>query len=820
MDVRAKIIFVFKIFYTKNERKKVLYFLQRSQKINIVIIFFFSKIHLNLFLLSKTKMGRKCKISRRRKYSSRPAHQHRVIKTKHEKMNNHMVVSSNESNTLEAEKNVPVCSSAVDTEEHGEKIEKKIERKNNKNWEEQQQQRFAIAFVYSNLLSAPPPRDWYGRDGSIVWTIDYLGLHPNTYKTVREVFFQLSNQASLFRKVRGRNKNLLIPPGSVEEQIVADRLEEGCSISLTTTFVNQYREQAGKIHVSEWCVYNSFHFLKPVISSLKKRKQGNLDENSPWAKARNNWTKQLCLRFDVCAPRDLFPFPEEIPKPFSADFLRDKKVKIQQVVFWDETHKKVHIGKGSSRNQDEIRFPRDNNGKLDLKNGTYKKESEYLQVKYPEEVRLSLGVAQVELLDGFIQGKRAKPFVYSAKVLMSIDDFQSEIEKEIKRVRNLQGAGAPWYQNKRNGRIWESESLALLNGCGGKTRELLEKKNITSILHLKRMDDATLVSLKEGFLTVKKLRKLKALANASLPGAPPSDLVVNHTLSQNPYKSLYEENWSEKILLSKHMKKFVCITHLIEHIYQESERLMQGTKYQDNWYFYHDALTLMTSNSSITWMKENNYYDRWLLPAEINKGTRYYGRPVGNSPEMMPLDCTLNNDVDLEVQFHIAVTSSVCDADDRKFSLATPSRGTSAYLRVWENVPCSRRIIEDTNKFLKHIKVISDHKGCAVAGLGNRKGHRHQATQTFKKRGGRRVKKEPKVRWVHEDAKHAIADRIESSILLHQSDVTVEQQQDEGNVGVAVAAALNEEIMQAANDSTEVSSIFSTRPCEDWEEII
>ena len=55
-------------------------------------------------------------------------------------------------------------------------------------------------------------------------------------------------------------------------------------------------------------------------------------------------------------------------------------------------------------------------------------------------------------------------------------------------------------------------------------------------------------------------------------------------------------------------------------------------------------------------------------------------------------------------------------------NLLTPKRGTSAYRQVvWEQVPSSRRIIEDTNKFLNAIKVISDHEGRAVAGLGTRK---------------------------------------------------------------------------------------------------
>ena len=95
----------------------------------------------------------------------------------------------------------------------------------------------------------------------------------------------------------------------------------------------------------------------------------------------------------------------------------------------------------------------------------YRDKSEYLQVKYPEEVRLSLGVSQVKLLDGSIEGRWAKPFVYSAKVLLSIADYEVEIQKEIKRVRGLKGTGPPWCVNSRNGQIWGSDSVMLLKGC-------------------------------------------------------------------------------------------------------------------------------------------------------------------------------------------------------------------------------------------------------------------------------------------------------------------------------------------------------------------
>ena len=78
---------------------------------------------------------------------------------------------------------------------------------------------------------------------------------------------------------------------------------------------------------------------------------------------------------------------------------------------------------------------------------------------------------------------------------------------------------------------------------------------------------------------------------------------------------------------------------------------MKGTKYEGNWIFYHDALSFLTAKETKKWMTETIFEDKsiiskWLIPInDVNKGTTYHNRPVGNSPECIPLDNCLNNDV-------------------------------------------------------------------------------------------------------------------------------------------------------------------------------
>ena len=201
-----------------------------------------------------------------------------------------------------------------------------------------------------------------------------------------------------------------------------------------------------------------------------------------------------------------------------------------------------------------------------------------------------------------------------------------------------------------------------------------------------------------------------------------------------------------------------------------------------------------------------------MLPLGINKNTAFFGRPVGNSPELMPMDATLNKDVDDGVRYHVALTYNLAHDDPKKFSLSTPKRGSSAYLRVWEQCPPSNRIIEDTDKFLKALTKISNANGVAITDVP-RKGHRHDAGSiSLKKRGGVRMKREEaKVRWVHEDARQSRVSSIQSSIRIHsdapKEEKRLKKMEDDNGVFDSEKEIMN---------FFDAEKIISTRPCQDW----
>ena len=84
-------------------------------------------------------------------------------------------------------------------------------------------------------------------------------------------------------------------------------------------------------------------------------------------------------------------------------------------------------------------------------------------------------------------------------------------------------------------------------------------------------------------------------------------LPKNHKLHNNPYKPLFCYNWRDGILKSSALKIHACITDIVSHIYEETKRVMKGTIYEDSWYFYHDALSLITSVTCKIGCKRRDY---------------------------------------------------------------------------------------------------------------------------------------------------------------------------------------------------------------------
>ncbi|KAG9416880.1 hypothetical protein AC1031_001272 [Aphanomyces cochlioides] len=445
----------------------------------------------------------------------------------------------------------------------------------------------------------------------------------------------------------------------------------------------------------------------------------------------------------------------ECPPEFDPDNV--SKIDVAQLVFWDETHKQVKIGQyGACGSKRQVTVRRDINGAVDVQHGSFSAPRSFLKTKYPGESRFSFGCAVVEQ-HGEIHGVRCKPFVYTGRWIRTIEEYDRLLRDEIDRVKCLSSDSSKWITGKRSplDGFFENDKLCCLPKIGHSTMLKLVQAQIHTISDLARVEGDNLSKVSDASgISVSRLQQLIKLSKSANPGSFVSKL-VDHRRANNPYLSLYGTNWRKYIERSTNLKAHVCITSLIEHIMAESAACMRGTKFEESSLFVHDALSQMTCKSTIEWMKSQNYYARWLLPeCELNKGTVYEGRPIGNSPELMPWDCSLNKDVDDSFHLHRVMTLALPSDSPYKFCSSTPGRLDSAYMRLIEAVPTSDRIITDVKKcFTDHILRIIEAKGAVVHGLGSRNGVRYLSIGGH---GGLRQKCNPDDdKWLHPHARLA-----------------------------------------------------------------
>jgi hypothetical protein len=172
------------------------------------------------------------------------------------------------------------------------------------------------------------------------------------------------------------------------------------------------------------------------------------------------------------------------------------------------------------------------------------------------------------------------------------------------------------------------------------------------------------------------------------------------------------------------------------------------------------------------------------------------GRPPGNSPELMPLDTSLNQDIHESANKHNLLSMAIHThgvSDNRLFSLAMPKEAAHCYKRILDPitgvVSTSEHILQDVNKAINALQVIFEAEGVYVPGLadGRTAGHRHTTTDAGKKpRGGKRVRTE----YIHSHA----------TSHIHPDLLTALDEFDERNTSLQYSLWLSED---QENEDTE-----------------
>ena len=218
---------------------------------------------------------------------------------------------------------------------------------------------------------------------------------------------------------------------------------------------------------------------------------------------------------------------------------------------------------------------------------------------------------------------------------------------------------------------------------------------------------------------------------------------------------------------------------------------MKGTKFEDNWMFYHDALTLMTGADTKKWMEEKDYLRRWILPTTdlydnlpILKN-KFGTNPIGNSPEFMPWDDHLNSNVHAAVDYHVLVSKHLDNADQRKFDASTPKRMLAAYQRILDPgrrgvSPPSRRIVQDIRRVILAFQMVLAADGCMIEDTNIRSGRRYESgTVKNSNWGGKRKKNDqskysPVTSVLHKDLLDVREAQIRASLKHFHNDDDVE----------------------------------------------
>jgi hypothetical protein len=297
------------------------------------------------------------------------------------------------------------------------------------------------------------------------------------------------------------------------------------------------------------------------------------------------------------------------------------------------------------------------------------------------------------------------------------------------------------------------------------------------------------------------LRKMQQQAKNAKAGSHPAQ--VDHRLAEDPYLSRYGKEEGERQLIEDvRTKGAVCVTELITALFGSAEMFYRklGETHPSNdpdryndWWVYHDALAQMTDEKCREWMEERGWYCRWIVPlfglndkvyGKSKKGqwtfsTAYKCRPVGDTPELVDLDCHLNKDARDCTEFHSAITTDLPTGDALKFDLSSYFKQRNALLRL-VHVECDcdekvcicgalppRRIAQDKAKCLgPNVLAVHNAHGTVVDGLGNRNGNRKTAAVwelKSKNWGGSRPTRKQRLEqikktgigkcWIHHDAR-------------------------------------------------------------------
>ena len=126
----------------------------------------------------------------------------------------------------------------------------------------------------------------------------------------------------------------------------------------------------------------------------------------------------------------------------------------------------------------------------------------------------------------------------------------------------------------------------------------------------------------------------------------------------------------------------------------------------------------------MTWMEQKGILRHWVL-LELwtnNDYKSFMSRPLGNFPELILLNASLNKDIHESVSHHIIMSIANSDTPEKEnplaFLLETPKLGACAYtLTFYPNTgvaPLPHQIIDDISAVMHALHITKEHKGVLI----------------------------------------------------------------------------------------------------------
>lgn len=215
--------------------------------------------------------------------------------------------------------------------------------------------------------------------------------------------------------------------------------------------------------------------------------------------------------------------------------------------------------------------------------------------------------------------------------------------------------------------------------------------------------------------------------------------------------------------LAVRQKKMVSVKELIDHCISQSIAMFAGTAHANDFFIFHDALSLWWTPEAQEYIAQLGFKDRQLRSIDpTNVGNRYEGKVPGDSPEFgRGTDSHGFAHMEKGISLMSSITSVLPVGDPHRFDLGTPNALWSTMSRVWQYAPTSDQICEDILGLPRVLKRIIEVEGCIVTDESTRSGRRARRADdkgdlTSRKR--RRQRKETNVYPdLHPDCAPAIA---------------------------------------------------------------